>query len=707
MANNGRRRNVVESSRSLAARLVCASPTAVAVLITAVAAGCGRHGSAPGTIVFESDRSGRDALYSVRPDGSGLTTLLDLPNEAAVFWTRDATRALVMGARPYVFESASHARREVRLPGFETVTGVAPWSDMLWSPDGKRLAYATDSGEIVGLDVESGLRRPIAKGSSDGAVAWSPDGKRVLFIDWSDSTVATAPAGGGSRTRVTRLPVGIDVDALPRWSADGKWISLLNADGGLLGGGLLSVVHADGAGLHSITSGAQAAAWSPAGARIAFAGRRGIVVVDLDHARRRQLTRDPLDSTVAWSPDGRHILFTRNDLGRGAFGEHHTQLWTMKADGTDEHPVTHAFPDDGSSGPAVWVRGTVKGTPVPRMPLVTMRATRTITTRLPIVALTAAGERAAIAQGLGGPRDFRGPLGPIVVWNPVRRAESRIPIPGCGSADEVELDSVFFTAGGVGYGCDDPTISYGEDDRLRIVRPGKVALEIAHTRDSEFSGSFLGGLAGDGNAIAFDVGVIARTARGDVRVARSRIWEGTGARKTVVRTFGGETTVVSLDAGRIAVLRDGHEVSVLSPGGGLRTFAFGRGRLLGAALDGPRLLVLGTTRLTMLDLRSGRHTATWPVRRGFGPAPELENAQGNLAAYVVGAAIHILRLSDGREIVIDIPNATEPVFARFVANGLFYSFNESYERRPGRLAFVARAELERALASQASGALTR
>src|SRR6266545_772589 len=82
--------------------------------------------------------------------------------------------------------------------------------------------------------------------------------------------------------------------------------------------------------------------------------------------------------------------------------------------------------------------------------------------------------------------------------------------------------------------------------------------------------------------------------------------------------------------------------------------------------------------------------------------PELEDVQGDLAAYVVGAGVHLLRLSDGREIVMDTPNATEPVFARFVPSGLFYSFNESYQRRPGCLAFVARPELERALVSRAA-----
>jgi len=49
--------------------------------------------------------------------------------------------------------------------------------------------------------------------------------------------------------------------------------------------------------------------------------------------------------------------------------------------------------------------------------------------------------------------------------------------------------------------------------------------------------------------------------------------------------------------------------------------------------------------------------------------------------------------------VIDTRNATEPVFARLVPSGLFYSFNESYAKQPGRLAFVPRADLERALRS--------
>src|SRR5439155_20310539 len=135
-------------------------------------------------------------------------------------------------------------------------------------------------------------------------------------------------------------------------------------------------------------------------------------------------------------------------------------------------------------------------------------------TSLPIVALAASGNRAAVAQGLGGPRDFRGPFGPIVVWNPVRRAASQIRIPGCGSAYEVELAGVFLTAGGVGYRCDNPANSYGQDDTLRQVQRGRGAVEIVHTQDGEFSGAFLDGLAEDGHEVGVHLGKLGSTPPG-------------------------------------------------------------------------------------------------------------------------------------------------------------------------------------------------
>jgi Tol biopolymer transport system component len=673
---------------------------AATALLAALATGCGNHGHNPGTIVFQSDRSGHDALYTVRPDGSGLTRLLALSAEGAdVFWTRNGKRALVIANRAYVFEPASRSRRNIRL------RGVAQVSAMPWSPDGKRLVLGTKQGDVV-LDVETGKRRPLRDERANDLLAWSPDGKRLLFP--SGRNLYTVPADGGPEKRLMRLgrinpriPAFADQITGVQWSSDGKWISFVDEG--------LYAVRSDGTGLRLIAHGDEQATWSPTSERLAFPNQAGIVVVELETGRR-QLIKDRLvdrdDAKPAWSPDGERILYMRDDLGYGAALGYHTQLSTMKADGTDTTPVTRAFPyggtvhDDGTYygstvGAPVWVESTLRGTPDPRLRLVSLPGTRTLATGLPIVALGVAGNRGAVAQGFGG---IFGPLGPIVVWSPARRSTLQVPVTGCGTTGDVLL-----AAGGVAYRCDNPSVSYGGDYSLRVARPGRRGwTEIVHTSASEFSGSPVDGVAGEANTIAFDVGSIGNTAQCQGCIQLSRIWIATGARKTIVRTFPGEATVTSVDRGRIAVLREGKAVSVLLPGGAIRTFAFGRAQILGAALDGPRLVVLQGRRLTVLDLSTGGRTV-WPVGRGFGPEPYLQDAEGDLAAYVVGVAIHILRLSDGQDFVIDTPNATEPVFARFVpSSGLFYSFNESYSKRPGRLVFVKRSEVDRALSSTAA-----
>ncbi len=631
--------------------------------------------------MFDSDRSGEDASYAVRPDGSGLTRLD--ARESFGVWTRDGKRGLVMDTLcsncPIVLEPAKHSRRNLRLSDAEQI------SDMPWSPDGTRLVLGTPEADIV-LEVDTGVRYALSDRGADDYLTWSPDGKRLLYASGRD--LYTAPADGGPATRLLRL-AGAHEPLYLEWSSDGKWISFM--DPGAFKNRLY-VVRADGTGQHLLTRDAATAAWSPTGERILFAGHRGIFVVDLENGTRRRLIKDDESEPEgpSWSPDGKRIVFSRTDLRFGAASGYHTQLWTIKADGTEQHPVTQAFPGDGSIASAQWIEGSLKGTSAPRLPLVPLRAQRTLVTSLPIASLGAERNRAAVAQGFGGIPEIHGPLGSILVWDPLRERTARVRAAGCGTVRDVML-----VAGVVGYRCNNPSEAYTVHDSLRL-----ATTELVRTHGEEFSGSFLGGIVADRGELAFDVQFAGKPGRHEFRIRRTSVWRATRSRRTIVRTFPGRATVASFDAGRIAVLREDKAVSVLSPGGGVHTFTFGRSRILGAALDGPRLVVLQSRQLTMLDLGRGRRTV-WPVRRGFGPAPELEDTQGGLVAYVVGVAIHILRLFDGREIVVDTPKATEPVFARFVPSGLFYSFNESYASRPGRLVFVRRDEVERALGPKA------
>ena len=222
-----------------------------------------------------------------------------------------------------------------------------------------------------------------------------------------------------------------------------------------------------------------------------------------------------------------------------------------------------------------------------------------ITTDLPIVSLAAEGSQAAVAQGFGGIPPLRAPLGPIVVWNRVRGTRVFVSVHGCGSAFDVLL-----AAGRVGYRCDNAGNGYTVDDSLRL-----GTTELVRTHGEEFTGSFLGGLAADGGTIAYDVASAGNKVRGDLVIQETRIWKATESRKAIVRTFRGEVTLASFDAGRIAVLRGDRAVSVLTSAGGVRTFGFGGQHVLGAALAGARLVVLQAARLTVIDLKIGRRVA--------------------------------------------------------------------------------------------------
>jgi WD40 repeat protein len=664
-------------------------------------AGCGGHARARGTIVFTTIDVGRVAFYGVRPDGSGLVRLPPgtAPYGTAVAWSPDGTKALVAGDKSaYVVDRASGVRRQIRIPRLDPGdTGAAPWS-----PDGARLLLSTDAGNVV-LDVKTGGWHAIATPDEPGEPAvWSGDGKQLVFTSGVD--LGAAPVDGRpARTIVAVRNVESVYD--PMSSADGKWFSF-GANEGLREG--LYIVRSDGTDLHRIARGFDlSSAWSPTGERLAYARSNGVGLVDLASGRRRRLTNerldDPANEPPVWSPDGRWILYRRTDLDSGATWQDHLQLWVVRSDGSGRHPVTHAFPVDYGDS-AVWVGADLKGTAAPKLPLVSLPSARAITTALPIVALAADGERAAVVQGFGTAADFGdtgGRVGPIVVWDPRRRTTARLPVHGCGSADDVVL-----AAGRVGYDCDNSSEGYVFDHALRL-----GSAQLVRAQGGEFAGEFLDGIVAHGRIVAF--GLLSQTV--DVSRfrfhRRTRIWESTGGRTKLVRTFRGEADLLALDDGRLAVepvpcgsaryCGAGTTVSVFSRGGRIRTFVVDGGPVLGAALEGPRLVVLQRKQLTVFDVGSGHRRATWPVQLGFRSAAELEDAAGDLVLYVVGAAIHVLRISDGRDVVIRTPNATEPVFARLVPSGLFYAFNVAYAKRPGRLAFVALSALDRALASRA------
>ena len=99
-----------------------------------------------------------------------------------------------------------------------------PWieTDPAWSPDGGRLAFASDRDGSLDLyvrDLRAGSDRRVTEGAAATLPAWSPDGSRLAFVGSADGTAVQAVdlATGVVET----LRAGLNGAGRPSWSPDG------------------------------------------------------------------------------------------------------------------------------------------------------------------------------------------------------------------------------------------------------------------------------------------------------------------------------------------------------------------------------------------------------------------------------------------------------------------------------------------------------
>lgn len=257
--------------------------------------------------------------------------------------------------------------------------------DLVWSPDGRRLAFVrvqggrsdiyvanTDGSELRRL-AHAIIFRPMP-GSSSGfgaKPAWSPDGRKIAFMsnrDGKDDIFVVNADGSGLRN-LTRsrgnYPKRIwwaSGDG-PMWSPDGRKIvfrsdRLYHGRPGTRGDAKeerqrrnsdeIYVVGEDGSGLRRLTHNSRSdrsPVWSPDGRKILFIQLSGSVysdgdvyVMNADGSAQRSVTPSPThplatDTMPAWSPDGRKILFLSNRDGRG-------EVYIMNADGSGLRKLT-------------------------------------------------------------------------------------------------------------------------------------------------------------------------------------------------------------------------------------------------------------------------------------------------------------------------------------------------------------------------------
>lgn len=189
--------------------------------------------------------------------------------------------------------------------------------DPVWSPDGRRIAFALGDELVTMLTDGSDQRRLSFPGLTRvGSPTWSPDNRLLGFsaLAAGRRNVWTALADGSDPRRLTTMG-----GSAPTWSTQNE-IAFVR-EGNLL----VMRPRTAGAGARRVTSGggSDSPSWGPGGSALAFVrdvrltrgSRRVTSVLHRVGSDGRGLLRltNRRSEDPAWTPDGSRVMFTRSD----------------------------------------------------------------------------------------------------------------------------------------------------------------------------------------------------------------------------------------------------------------------------------------------------------------------------------------------------------------------------------------------------------
>ena len=250
---------------------------------------------------------------------------------------RNCTRALPLVAAAFMTNAAADDNTFLNSDVFELEIAADPQI----SPDGSRIAYARRSMDIMTdravsniwiINADGRNHRPLLTGTrSFGGQTWSPDGDRLAYVtkvDGRGAQIHVMWMDSGRSAALTNLRRGPD-DLT--WSPDGKWIAFS------------MFVPREGSSLATPPAKPKEAKWAPPvtvieslqyrgdGAGYLDTGDTHIFVLSADGGTPRQVTSGEFNhgGRLAWTPDGKSLVFGANRQDDWIFDPVESELWSV------------------------------------------------------------------------------------------------------------------------------------------------------------------------------------------------------------------------------------------------------------------------------------------------------------------------------------------------------------------------------------------
>jgi Tol biopolymer transport system component len=259
-------------------------------------------------------------IFTVNPDGSGLTQLTSTGNNFDPRWSADGTKIVFTSDRittadadgsQEIWIMNADGTGQTQITFYLNSVGV---SHPAFSPDGSKIVFSSSQPpsttyNIWVMNVDGSNQQQLTTSEDSGPV-WSPSGSKIVFESrrTGDLEIFVMNSDGSGQTDISNSPS--DNDMFPEWSPDGRMIAF--------------------ARYPTIQTGVE-----------------GIWVMNADGTGQTQLSNPPNgldDMCPAWSPDGRKMAFIRGI----------DSIWVMNADGSNPIDITQSQPHSDTDFAPNW-----------------------------------------------------------------------------------------------------------------------------------------------------------------------------------------------------------------------------------------------------------------------------------------------------------------------------------------------------------------